>query len=546
MNLNLDPDGERCERSGVAFLARTSDFGLKSFETTSGSEVGDRREWQPKNLGATSGPSPVRVARSKRAALQAWAALTAMKLAEGQVRIESMDAGCVAPSDEVVELESRLLHAAYAALNDDAEAAVGLVDDAMEAHEGAADHPATPLLLRLAHWKARRFDAFCELSRPVGLVPTRRREALWSILHLSMEAAVEAEQLRLATAERLAREALELSARFFRLDFPASRMAATLSASILYEQNHVDAADRLIRDRIVLSGTQGGIEGALRAYVVGARIAVTRHQVPFAVLLLREAELLGEERKWPRLVALSLAERVRVLIEDGRMSEAEDCSVRLGMMVAKSDRPAQDGVLAREVAICRARLELAGGKGSAHAVSSLIRIVGEYVSRREFQRAIEMRMLLACILHRSGQDDEATVEAARALEHGATAGLYRTFLDAGDATRHLLEWLCERRAGAAGLPGELRPYVRSLLNGFPERKPEAVSARTRHRSGESLSPRERHILTLMSHGLSNKRIARMLDITPETVKSHAKHIMLKLAAQTRVEAVSRGYSLGII
>ena len=51
---------------------------------------------------------------------------------------------------------------------------------------------------------------------------------------------------------------------------------------------------------------------------------------------------------------------------------------------------------------------------------------------------------------------------------------------------------------------------------------------------------------LISHGLSNKRIAKMLDITPETVKSHAKHILLKLAAQTRVEAVSRACSLGII
>ena len=546
MNLDLGTDGECCERAGVAFLMRASDFGLDSFETAPDAEA-DGRPQSPREIrGAAPCPNPVLVARSRRAALQAWAALSAMKLAAGQARIESMQAECVSSSDEDVELEFRLLRAAHAALSDDAEAAVGFVDDAMNAHEGADYHPATPLLLRLAHWKARRFSAFCELSRPVGLVPTRRREALWSILHLSMEAAVEAEQLRLATAGRLAHEALELSARFFGPDFAGSRMAATLSASILYEQNHVDAADRLIRDRLVLSGSQGGIEGALRAYVVGARIAVTRHQLPFAVLLLREAELLGEERKWPRLVALSLAERVRLLIEGGRIAEAEDCSARLGMVVARSDRLARDGVLAREVAVCRARLELAAGEGSEHSVSSLRRIIAEYVSRREFQRAIEMRMLLACILHRSGQDDEAIAEAARALEHGATAGLYRTFLDAGDATRRLLEWLFERRASVAGLPDELRPYVRSLLKGFPERTQEAGSARTRHRSGESLSPRERHILTLMSHGLSNKRIAKMLDITPETVKSHAKHILLKLAAQTRVEAVSRACSLGII
>jgi DNA-binding NarL/FixJ family response regulator len=50
----------------------------------------------------------------------------------------------------------------------------------------------------------------------------------------------------------------------------------------------------------------------------------------------------------------------------------------------------------------------------------------------------------------------------------------------------------------------------------------------------------------MSHGLSNKRIAKKLGIAPETVKSHAKHILLKLSAQTRVEAVTRALSLGMI
>ena len=546
MNLDLDPDGECCERAGVAFLIRASDFGLDTFEATPDPEVGGELDSRRESRDAEPSPAPVRVVRSKRAALQAWAALAAMKLAEGQSRIQCIDAGTVASPDDGVELECRLLHAAHALLNDDAETAVEIVDDAIMVYEGAADHPATPLLLRLAHWKGRRLSAFCELARPVGPVPTRRREAFCSVLHLSMEAAVEAEQLRLATAGRLAHEALDLSARFFGPDFPASRMATALSASILYEQNHIDAADRLIRDRLALSGSQGGIEGALRAYVVGARIAVTRQQVPFAILLLREAELLGEARQWPRLVALSLAERVRLLVEAGRIGEAEDCSARLQLMVAKSGRPCREGVLAREVAICRARLELAAGEGSERSAASLSRIIAEHVSRRELQRATEIRMLLACILHRSGQDREAAAEAARALEHGATAGLYRTFLDAGEATRRLLEWLFEHRAGAAGLPDELRPYVRSLLKGFPERTPQAGSARTRHRSGESLSPRERHILTLMSHGLSNKRIAKMLDITPETVKSHAKHILLKLAAQTRVEAVSRACSLGII
>ena len=55
----------------------------------------------------------------------------------------------------------------------------------------------------------------------------------------------------------------------------------------------------------------------------------------------------------------------------------------------------------------------------------------------------------------------------------------------------------------------------------------------------ALSPRERGVLLLICQGLSNKRIARELQIAPETVKSHAKRILRKLSARTRAEAVAR-------
>jgi ATP/maltotriose-dependent transcriptional regulator MalT len=62
----------------------------------------------------------------------------------------------------------------------------------------------------------------------------------------------------------------------------------------------------------------------------------------------------------------------------------------------------------------------------------------------------------------------------------------------------------------------------------------------------SLSARERTVVRLMGHGLSNKRIARHLSITPETVKSHAKHIFCKLEVQTRAQAVYRAWVLDLI
>jgi len=52
----------------------------------------------------------------------------------------------------------------------------------------------------------------------------------------------------------------------------------------------------------------------------------------------------------------------------------------------------------------------------------------------------------------------------------------------------------------------------------------------------SLTDREEEILELISQGLSNKVIARELDITEGTVKVHVKHILKKLNLRSRVEA----------
>ena len=65
-------------------------------------------------------------------------------------------------------------------------------------------------------------------------------------------------------------------------------------------------------------------------------------------------------------------------------------------------------------------------------------------------------------------------------------------------------------------------------------------------AGASLSARERTIVLLMGHGLTNKMIARQLSIAPETVKSHAKRIFWKLTVQSRAQAVYRASALGLI
>jgi DNA-binding NarL/FixJ family response regulator len=55
-----------------------------------------------------------------------------------------------------------------------------------------------------------------------------------------------------------------------------------------------------------------------------------------------------------------------------------------------------------------------------------------------------------------------------------------------------------------------------------------------------MTPREREVIVLIKEGLSNKRIAGRLDIAPQTVKSHVRNIMEKLALHTRLQIAAHG------
>jgi DNA-binding NarL/FixJ family response regulator len=57
-------------------------------------------------------------------------------------------------------------------------------------------------------------------------------------------------------------------------------------------------------------------------------------------------------------------------------------------------------------------------------------------------------------------------------------------------------------------------------------------------SGDMLTTREREILQLLADGMSNADVAAKLFISQETVKSHVRHILAKLEADTRTHAVA--------
>lgn len=63
---------------------------------------------------------------------------------------------------------------------------------------------------------------------------------------------------------------------------------------------------------------------------------------------------------------------------------------------------------------------------------------------------------------------------------------------------------------------------------------------------EPLTDRERHFVDCLAKGASNKEIARMLQVSENTVKFHLKNVYSKFAVKTRAEAVRAAVELGLL
>jgi DNA-binding NarL/FixJ family response regulator len=118
---------------------------------------------------------------------------------------------------------------------------------------------------------------------------------------------------------------------------------------------------------------------------------------------------------------------------------------------------------------------------------------------------------------------EGDVEIQRALEAGARGYLLKSMP-----------------------PEELVEVIRQVHAGKKRIPPQLAAQLAEHMSDEDLTSREIEVLNHIAGGNRNRDIADKLFITEETVKVHIKHIMEKLGASGRTQAVAIAVRRGII
>jgi LuxR family maltose regulon positive regulatory protein len=157
-------------------------------------------------------------------------------------------------------------------------------------------------------------------------------------------------------------------------------------------------------------------------------------------------------------------------------------------------------------------------------------------------RVIELSLLQALARRAEGDDEWAWAALERALAAAWPAGYVRIFDQGPALTRLLIE------AARRGIFKEFIDQILALIGppqvtGLGQEGSNLHSITTPF--GESLTERELEVLRLIAQGATNHEIAERLVITVGTAKSHINHILGKLNAHNRTEAVARARALGL-
>jgi DNA-binding NarL/FixJ family response regulator len=156
--------------------------------------------------------------------------------------------------------------------------------------------------------------------------------------------------------------------------------------------------------------------------------------------------------------------------------------------------------------LARARLCAATGD-DAGAIESLRRAVAALAGDERPLQLATLRVELAAVLARSGDQAGGIAEARAALA-------------------------CFERLGANASRDHAAALLRTMGDtgrARPQRTDELATA---------LSAREREVLDLVRHGLSNAEIASRLFISPKTAEHHVGRILTKLGVRSRAEAAA--------
>jgi LuxR family maltose regulon positive regulatory protein len=475
----------------------------------------------------------------------AWGLALALRFDEAlklATDIENDIAATRLPNTDLL-CECHAIRSVAIALKDDSEQALSPAQACVNGSSDPWTANVASNVVRFGHMKAGNLKQFYATPWIPYSVEEDRRNVFASVYRHCLRGLAEERQIRLAAADEHYREGLRIAEQNVGPDSIAAALPASLIARIKYEQGQLDEAEAWVIDRISLIGAATMLDCVWSAYFVISRVATARMNFERARTLLERAENLGVARDWGRLCAGVIAEQARLYVNDGRLDEAAACVDRLERLSRKHPvaRPCAWSEVEWYHQLARAHL-LGEQARPDEAISILQQLQREAEAMQHHQFLICVAIRLSAVQLTAGKVAEAVARFRRVLSACAAAGLYQTVLDEGPLISTLLQTTRE----SGNVKADLIPYVSRLEASLQRSGQDRLTSNFGAPILTALSRRETGILKLIAQGMSNKEIARSLDIGPETVKSHLKSVFTKLGVEKRAQAVSRAQTLGLV
>ena len=431
-----------------------------------------------------------------------------------------------------------------AQLRGDADATVAFASQAMaEADEGEWRLGSTARgFLAVGEWlrgqlaqAERTFMSSIAEWRAAGL-PT---VTAWVFYLLSR---VQRAQSGLDASARTCRQALEMTAVHGRPPSPAAGPAYVGLGEVAYQRNELDTALRRITEGITLCRQFAYIPPLATGLVTLAWIRQASGDPGGALAAIAEATQASPGPAGP--LNPVPAQRARLLLAQGDLAAAARWTQENGL-----DEDDEPDYPSEQEHLVLARVLLAQSRPGP-ALALLDRLHAAAAAQDRTGSLIEIGALRALALDASGDADRAVDALAEALTLACPQGYVRVFADEGPSMAALLARLiaAQRSGGAAAeVPlGCLARLQRAL--GAQDIAPGAGRGGVTAVPGlvERLTSRELEVLEMLAAGRSNQAIASELVVTLDTVKKHVSHVLGKLGAANRTEAVARARELSLI
>ena len=308
-------------------------------------------------------------------------------------------------------------------------------------------------------------------------------------------------------------------------------------AEVAYQRNELDAALRHVTVGIALCRQLAYTPPLAVGLATLAWIRQATGDLAGALKAMSEA---GQAAPGPPgLLNPVPAQRARLLLAQGDLAAAARWVTERGLGPDdEPDYPREPGHL------LLARVLLAQDR-PGQALALLDRLHAAAAAQGRTGSMIEADALRALALAAGGQEADAVTTLAGALTLACPQGQVRVFADEGPAMAALVRKLiAAQRSGqaAAGVPlGCLARLQRAFDAEHAAPRILAVPGLV-----EPLTSRELEVLERLAAGRSNQAIARELVVTLDTVKKHVSHVLDKIGAANRTEAVARARELGLI